>query len=516
MRVVTPGEMARIDRAMIEDEGIPGLTLMENAGEAVARVAMDILSREGGGTVAIWCGKGNNGGDGLVVARLLSGAGVDVTVFLLADPEELSPDARTNLERLSGLTVEVVRVSEDGGLERFEGMAPRPTLVLDAIFGTGFSGRARGIFEAAIGSINSAGCPVLAVDIPSGVSGETGEVAGAAVRADRTVTLAAVKVGLVQYPGAGLAGSMEVAGIGIPRRLIDSVPKSRIYLTNGEDALALLPRRAPDAHKWQSGSVLVIGGSPGMSGAVAMCARACLRAGAGIVTAGVPEGLGGILEVKLTEVMTRPLPQTPRGALSLESANEITELSRRFDVLALGPGMSGDPQAAQLVRELVKTVEKPVILDADGLNAMAGHSRVMEEREPPLVLTPHPGEMARLVGGSSAEVQADRVAIATDAAARWGAVVVLKGAGTVIAEPGGIVNINATGNPGMATAGMGDVLTGCIAALMAQGLGAFEAAVAGAYCHGYAADLAAQMDAMIGLVAGDVIRHLPLAMRRPE
>lgn len=516
MRVVTPGEMARIDRAAIEGEGIPGVTLMENAGEAVARVAMDILSAEGGGTVAVWCGKGNNGGDGLVVARLLCGAGVEAKVFLLADPDELSGDAAVNLERLGGLAVEIERVGEDGGLERFTGMTPGPALVIDAIFGTGFSGSALGIFEAAISAINGAGCPVLAVDIPSGVSGETGGISGAAVRADRTVTFAAAKVGLVQYPGAGLAGCMEVADIGIPHRLVDSVPESRVYLTTGEDVEALLPRRATDAHKWQSGSVLVVGGSPGMTGAVAMCARACLRAGAGVVTAAVPEGLSDILEVKLTEVMTRPLPETPRGALSPRSVEEITELSGRYDVLALGPGMSEDPQAARLVRELVEAVEKPVVLDADGLNAVAGHSRVLEERESPLVLTPHPGEMARLTGGSSAEVQTNRVEVALEAAARWGAVVVLKGAGTVVAEPGGSANINSTGNPGMATAGMGDVLTGCIAALMAQGLGAFEAAVAGVYCHGYAADLVASMDAMIGLVAGDVIRHLPLAMRRTE
>lgn len=516
MRVVKPGEMASIDRAAIEGEGIPGLTLMENAGQAVTRAALDMLSSVGGGTVVTWCGKGNNGGDGLVAARLLCGAGVDVTVILLAAPDKLSQDAAENYRRLEGLSVEVVVVGEPGDLARFIGMTPAPALVIDAIFGTGFSGTVEGVFKDAIEAINGAGCPVLAVDIPSGVSGETGAVTGEAVHAARTVTLAAAKTGLVQFPGAGLVGELEIADIGIPTRLIESVPESRTFVTDEEEADALLPRRAPDAHKWQSGSVLVIGGSPGMTGAPVMCARACLRAGAGLVTVGIPERLGDILEVKLTEVMTQTLPETPEGTLSSESVGKITGLMERFDVLALGPGMSTVSGTARAVRELVRTVRKPVVLDADGLNAMVGHTGLLEERKSPLVLTPHPGEMARLAGVSSADVQADRVATALTAARRWGAVVVLKGAGTVVAEPGGNVNINSTGNPGMASAGMGDVLTGCIAALLAQGLQAYPAAVAGVYFHGYSADLAAQMDGMIGMVAGDVIRHLPLAMRRPQ
>lgn len=514
MRVVTPEEMARVDRAAIEVESIAGLTLMENAGVAVAHAARDMLSLKGGRRVAVFCGKGNNGGDGFVVARLLSECGVKVIVFLIADPGELKGDAAENFKRLEGLPLEIERLSVPGEVEAAAGPAGAFDLAVDALFGTGFSGTAQGVFEAAIRAINGAGCPVLAVDVPSGVSGLTGAAAGPAVRADRTVTFAAPKVGLVQYPGAFLAGELEVADIGIPASLLDSVPDSRVFTVGEEEAEALLPRRPPDAHKNRCGHVLVVGGSPGLTGAAALCAQAALRCGAGLVTLGVPEGVHDILEVKLTEVMTRPLPQTAERVISLKAVEAVVELSRGCDVLALGPGLSTVGEAPEAVRELVRTVRAPMVLDADGLNAMAGHTAIFEKSGTPLVLTPHAGEMARLRGVDTASVQADRVGVARDTAAAWGAVVVLKGAGTVVAEPAGTVRISSSGNAGMATAGMGDVLTGCIASFMAQGLSAFDAAVAGVFYHGHAADLAASMDGMIGMIAGDVIRHLPLALRR--
>ncbi len=514
MRVVTPGEMARVDRAAIEGESIAGLTLMENAGASVARAARDMLSVKGGRRVAVFCGKGNNAGDGFVVARLLAERGVEVVVFLVADPGELKGDASENFKRLESLPLEIERLPVPGEVQAAAGPAGSFDLAVDALFGTGFSGTAEGVFEAAIRAINGAGCPVLAVDIPSGVCGLTGAAAGPAVRADRTVTFVAPKVGLVQYPGAFLAGEMEVADIGIPGRLLETVPDSQIFTVGEEEAEALLPRRPADAHKNSCGRVLVVGGSPGLTGAAALCARAALRCGAGLVTLGVPEGVHDILEVKLTEVMTRPLPQTCERVISLKAVEEVTELSRGFDVLALGPGLSTVGEAPEAVRELVRAVRVPLVLDADGLNAMAGHTEIFEKRGTPLVLTPHAGEMARLRGVDTTSVQSDRLGVARDAAAAWGAVVVLKGAGTVVAEPAGNLRIISSGNPGMATAGMGDVLTGCIASFMAQGLSAFEAAVAGVFYHGHAADLAASMDGMIGMIAGDVIRHLPLALRR--
>jgi ADP-dependent NAD(P)H-hydrate dehydratase / NAD(P)H-hydrate epimerase len=511
LRVLKPEEMAAIDREAIEVRGMNGLDLMEKAGEAVAAAAAQMLGASPG-SVAVWCGKGNNGGDGLVAARLLSGSGREVKVYLLCRVEELAGDAKQNYRKLEGTKVEILSVEDEKGIEDFKGRTGTG-LVIDAIFGTGFRGAAGGVFAAAIEAISRSGSPVLSVDIPSGVSGATGTVHGPAVRAERTVTFAAYKVGLLQYPGAGLAGVVEVADIGIPRDLLEEVPESRFFLVNEGLATSLLPSRRPDAHKWECGSVLVVGGCLGMTGAPAMCARSALRSGAGIVTVAVPHTVCDILEIKLTEGMTRPLAADEEGALSTEASMEVLELCRRFDVLALGPGISERDGAVGLVRRLLPEVPIPVVLDADGLNAVADCSDLLRRRPAPTVLTPHPGEMARLLGCDTGEVQENRIGAALEAARRFECVVLLKGAGSVTCDPGGAVIINSTGNPGMATAGMGDVLTGCVSALMAQGLGAFEAAVAGAYYHGVSADLVAQMDGMIGMVASDVVRHLPLAMR---
>jgi hydroxyethylthiazole kinase-like uncharacterized protein yjeF len=524
LRAVTPAEMAEIDKTAIEKESIPGLTLMERAGEHVAEAAREMLGSVGGpgggrdGTwrVAIWCGKGNNGGDGLVAARHLARAGLDVEVFLLGHPKELSGDAVVNFELLEKLDVKRIEVAEKEHVRNFTKVYPPYDLIIDAIFGTGFNGRVEGVFAEAIDAINSAGASVLSVDIPSGVAGDTGAVSVPAVRATKTVTFAYPKIGLVQYPGADQVGEMEVADIGIPPHIVKDVATSRVYVTTLEEAEALLPRRAPDTHKRRCGSVLVVGGSPGLTGAAALAARAALRSGAGLVTLAVPEGVHDIFEVKLTEVMTRPLPQGKEGAISLKAAGAIAELSEGFDVVAVGPGLSTGGEVGKVVMELVKTLKVPLVLDADGLNAMIGQTALFAERQAPLILTPHPGEMARLAGKSTAQVQADRMGTARENAEKWSAVVVLKGAGTLVAAPGGTVKVNATGNPGMATAGMGDVLTGCIASFVGQGLGAFDAAVVGVYYHGHAADLVAQMDGMVGMLAGDVIRHLPLALRRRE
>jgi len=515
LRVILPSEMAEIDRAAIVQEGIAGLDLMERAGEAVARAARDMLSSTGGHRVGILCGKGNNGGDGLVAARRLSGA-FDSTVFIIGagSAEDLSPDSRANMDRLDGTAVEVSWLSDKDDASLLDRAAPTFDLVVDALFGTGFKGVAGGVHAAAIEAMNDSGRPVLAVDMPSGVSGDTGAVEGPAVFAERTVTFAAPKVGLVQFPGAGHTGELEVADIGIPDGLLETVPRSRIYLTGEEDAEALLPVRAPDAYKTNCGRVLVIGGSEGMTGAPAMCAQAALRSGAGMVTLAVPESLNDILEVKLTEVMTLGMPETPSRTFAEDAAEELIGRSGSFDSVALGPGMSTTPETVAVVRALMEGIEVPLVLDADGLNAMVGFTGIIGERERPMVMTPHPGEMARLLETDVGTVQADRLGTAKRAAGEWGAVVVLKGAGTVIAEPGGDIFVNQTGNPGMATAGMGDVLTGCVSAFLAQGLGPFGAAVAAVYYHGHAGDLAAQMGGMTGLTARDVIRHLPLALHR--
>ncbi|MBN2168792.1 MAG: NAD(P)H-hydrate dehydratase [Actinobacteria bacterium] len=513
MKVVTPKEMVDVDSAAIAS-GMPGLELMEHAGKAVVQAALDMISYATESNVAIWCGKGNNGGDGFVVARLLNNMGSHVTVFMLCAPSELKGDALQNYDRIAGLKIPAHPVQDFADIELFSSELPHFDLIIDAIFGTGFSGEPEGIHRAAVEKINEADCPVLAVDIPSGVSGWTGAVPGIAVRAERTVTFAAPKVGLVQYPGKEYAGELDVVDIGIPEKFLCEVPETDIELVEEDDADLLLPRRRPDAHKGDSGRVLVVGGAPGMTGAAAMCSRAALRTGAGLVTVGVPEGLHDIFEIKLTEVMTRPYSQTEEKTFSLKAADEILEVAGGFDVLAIGPGISVNDETAGMVRKLVMEAEVPVVLDADGLNAMVGHTDIFRARKAPLVITPHPGEMSRLLEREVALVQADRVGTALAAAKDWGTTVVLKGANTVTADAEGRVRINSSGNPGMASAGMGDVLTGCIASLIAQGCSPFDAAVAGVYFHGFSADLVASMDGTRGMVAGDVIRHLPLAMRK--
>lgn len=509
MRAVTPDEMALIDRFCIENRGIPAGELMENAGEAVAREAMRMLSETGGSRVAVWCGKGNNGGDGLVAARHLITKGFDVGVFVLGKKEDLEGEPALNLESLEDANVKFVKGK--GEIGEFE--SGEFDLVIDAIFGTGFHGSAAGIHADAIGAINQSGKMVLSVDIPSGVNGATGYVEGVAVCASRTVTFAAPKIGLLQYPGASLTGEIIIADIGIPPELFDELLSSRVFVTTEEEAMGLLPRREPDAHKWKCGSVLVVGGSVGMAGAPYMCSRAAQRSGAGMVFVAVPRGIAEIIGTKVTEAIVVELEQAEGQTISTSSTPRILELSEKVDVIVLGTGMRNTEGTRKLTRSLLEEVKRPIVLDADGLNAIAENPRLLEKREATTIITPHPGEMARLLEADSRRVQSDRVQVAKESAKRFGAVTVLKGAGTVIAEPGGEVRINLTGNPGMATAGMGDVLAGMIASLLAQGLDPFGAAICGVYFHGYAGDLVAQMDAMVGMVAGDVIRYLPLAMR---
>lgn len=512
MRVLTSHEMSKVDRAAME-LGIRSLELMEQAGRNTAKVALDILTEHGGTNVCVVTGKGNNAGDGFVAARILANRGISVSVYALAT-EELSGDARKNFERLEN--VEMKSVKDEVELSGMTEELGKYDLIIDAIFGTGFKGSPSGAYAQMIDAINLSGVPVLSVDIPSGVDGMNGTVPGKAVKATRTVTFQALKVGLVQYPGAAYAGHVEVVDIGIPPEVLDDVPTSRIYTVEEDEVESLLPDRDPWVHKRECGSVLVVGGSRGLTGAAALCARAALRAGAGLVTLCIPETLNSIMEVKLTEVMTKPLRDDGEGRFKLEAAGEILEICDGYDVLALGPGLSTSGKVPEMVREVIKGAKIPLVLDADGLNAISGCADILEMRKNSTVITPHPGEMGRLLCCTSADVQANRIFAAREGAKKWNVVVVLKGAGTVVAEPGETVMINTTGNPGMATAGTGDVLTGCIAALIGQGLRAFEAAYLGVYIHGKAGDLAASMDAMVGMVAGDVLRYIPLAMRKMQ
>ncbi|MDI6711082.1 MAG: NAD(P)H-hydrate dehydratase [Bacillota bacterium] len=517
MRLVTSAEVRDIDRRATDEYGVPGLILMENAGRQVFAAAAETLggeSRLAGKLVVVICGRGNNGGDGFVAARHLLLRGVRVKLFLAADPQTVAGDARVNLEIWERFGQKMYTERDKNFHQALQLTLMQADLVIDALYGTGFKGvlkdRAAKVAEA----VNASGRPVIAVDIPSGVDADTGAVRGPAVRAARTVTMGLPKPGLYLYPGAEYTGEITVADISLPPPLLSG--GSRFLLT-ADLVREWLPPRSPQAHKGDFGRVLLVAGSRGMAGAARLAAAGALRAGAGLVTLAVPAGLQPVVAAGLTEAMTLGLPETVEGSLSLAAYDALAPSTALATVLALGPGLSTHPETVEVVRRLVQETSLPCVVDADGLNALALGALELRSRKgrAPLILTPHPGEMARLVGRPAGEVQADRTGTATRGAAEWNAVVVLKGARTVIAGPDGTTYLNPTGNPGMASGGMGDVLTGIIAGLLAQGLDPLRAAAAGVYLHGRAGDLAvaARGGEPRGLLAGDLLAALPYTLQ---
>ncbi len=476
--ILTSTEVRAADAGAAE-RGVGVARLMEAAGRAVALWCRRFLGGAYGRRVVILAGRGNNAGDGFVAARYLSVWGAGVEVWLLGDPERMAGEPRENLDRLVEMGVPVRGYRR----EAFAAALARSDLVVDAVFGTGLKGAPTGEAAEAISCLNASGRAVVAVDVPSGVDADTGAVPGEAVRASLTVTLACLKPGLVQYPGASFAGRVEVEDIGIPPDLI----VSSLHLVEEEDVRRVVGGRRPEMHKGEAGRVLVVAGSPGFTGAAAMASEAAVRTGAGLVTLAVAASLNPILEVKLTEAMTWPLPES-EGRLGPEALAELLRRVQEFDALLVGPGLGRWEGTRELVLGLLERAPLPAVVDADGLNLLAEVGG--PKRRPwPTVYTPHPGEFARLTGGSVAEVQSDRVGQARRAASEWGGVVVLKGARTVVAAPDGRATINPTGNPGLASGGTGDVLAGIIAAFLARGIPAFEAAWAGVYLHGLAGDL---------------------------
>lgn len=502
-------QMRAVDRWAIDEQGVPSLDLMESAGEAVART-VERLSPDG--PVAIVCGKGNNGGDGLVVARLLREAGREVTVIALAGQDALSGDARESLRRLRGPSplplldgsgATKARIAADAR-DALHGAA----VIVDALLGTGFKGAAEGAVAVAVEAINDAPAPTVAVDVPSGTDASSGVVVGPAVRAAATVTFHSGKPGLRVHPGKAHAGEVEVVDIGIPR----GAPLTAHAGLIGGDVLRLLPRRSASSTKFTSGHALIVGGSNGLTGAPAMACEAAMRAGAGYVTACVPRELQPILAAGgRPETMTRGLAESD-GALAPEAVEEALSAAQRGGAIALGPGLGRTEGAAELARRIAHDASLPLVIDADGLNAHAGQLSTLAGRDRPTVLTPHAGELGRLLGIDGDEVQSKRIACVRQAADEADAVVVLKGDDTLIAEPAGFVAVSPGGSPALATAGTGDVLTGVVAALLSQGLSAFDAACAGVYLHLVAGRIAAaDVGCADAVIASDVIAALPRA-----
>lgn len=491
-------QMRATDRWAIEQRGVPSLELMERAGMGVAaeveRVAPD-------GPIAVVCGKGNNGGDGLVVARLLRERSREVEVVCACDPAGLSGDARANLERLPGAAP--LRLG-GGDAERMPALE-RASATVDALLGTGFQGAPHGEVAYAIEAVNAAGVPVVSVDVPSGVDASTGVVLGAAVDATSTVTFHAAKPGLWIAPGKRHAGEVRTIDIGIPR----GAPELARCGLIGPRVLELLPRRGAHSTKFTSGHVAIVGGSAGLMGAPAMAALACMRAGAGYVTACLPSSQTEIVDVQLLEVMTRGLPDE-HGSLSSQGVETALQALSRADALLLGPGLGRKEGAVELARELAARAPLATLIDADGLNAHAGRLTDLNKRQAPTILTPHAGELARLLAVDSAEVERERLRHARAAAQLSGAVVVLKGDDTLIVAPDGRSAISPGGAPALATAGSGDVLSGVIAALLAQRSEPFAAAAAGVFLHVRAGrEAARRLGGPDGAIASDVIAALP-------
>jgi NAD(P)H-hydrate epimerase len=506
MRVLNASQMRDADRRAIEEIGLPSLVLMENAGRqtvaAIEAIYADLSERH----VGVLCGRGNNGGDGFVVARTLAQRDVDVSVFLIGRVSDVRGDARTNLEILGRLGMTVVEVADSQAWELHFSEVTDCTLIVDAIFGTGLNAPLSGLIESVVADVNASGIPVVAIDLPSGLSADSHEAIGPCIDAGLTVTLAAPKLPLVLPPAETHAGDIVIADIGIPAEVIESLEGPRVDLLTRASMRELITPRTADSHKGDYGRVLLIAGSRGKTGAAHLAAIGALRSGAGLVTVATPTSCLNTVAAMGAEYMTEPLDEAING-LDPDNIDHLLEIAR--DVVALGPGLGQAEGTRDFVKQFVDRATMPLVVDADGLNAFVSDPDRLAGREGrDVIITPHPGEMARLVGMSSDEVQASRLEIARNFAAAHHVYVVLKGHRTLIATPDEKVFINPTGNAGMATGGTGDVLTGMIAAWLAQLLDAEAACKLAVYLHGLAGDLAEADDGEVSMTAGDLAAHI--------
>jgi NAD(P)H-hydrate epimerase len=507
MRILNTQQMREADRQTIDEVGIPSIVLMENAGrQAVAAMeaAFDDLASS---KVGVLCGRGNNGGDGFVVARTLAQRGIEAIVFLLGSVADVRGDARTNLEILGHVGLTVVEIANAQEWELHFSEVSDCDLIVDAIVGTGFHGPVTGLLETVIADVNGLGVPVVAIDLPSGVSADTHDVQGDAIEASMTVTLAAPKIPLILPPADVYGGDLVIADIGIPSSIIDELDGPWLELLTRERMRELVPVRAADSNKGDFGRVLVVAGSTGRTGAAHLAALGALRSGAGLVTIATPRSCVATIAAMMPEYMTEPLDETSGGAVDFNAVERVLDL--KADVIAIGPGLGRDPSTAAFVQAIVERSGVPLVLDADGLNAFAGDPERLAGRDGvDVIITPHPGEMARLLNVSIEQVQADRIAHAREFAASHRVHVVLKGHRTIVAGPEGRAFVNLTGNAGMATGGTGDLLTGMTAAWFAQLLDAEAACKLAVYLHGTAGDLAEADEGDLALLPTDIAAHL--------
>jgi hydroxyethylthiazole kinase-like uncharacterized protein yjeF len=511
MILVTAAEMRRLDELTIQRYGTPGHVLMERAGSGATEVLLEQFPHVRRKRVVVVAGKGNNGGDGFVMARLLRRTGVRAELVLLGKAAEVKGDAARMLKALRRARVPLTEVATNREVSQLSAMIKGAALLVDAIFGTGLNAPVEGRYAEVLHLMNASGVPIFAVDIPSGLDADRGTPLGVAIQAEATATFGFAKLGQVLHPGVEHVGTLAVVDIGIAQEAVAEV-QPRLRLLDAEAVAPLVPVRAPEAHKGSCGHVLLVAGSRGHTGAALLAAHAACRTGAGLTTLAGPASLNTVYCNGAPEVMTAPLRDSD-GLLEFDEAAMRTLLEGKTAVV-VGPGMGTHTAAAALVRFLLAEVPLPMVIDADALTCLARDLAVLKTARAHALLTPHPGEMARLLAGDTATVQADRVGIARVFAREHGCVLVLKGARSVIAAPDGAVSINSSGNPGMASGGMGDALSGILGGLLAQGLSPADAACLGVYLHGEIADHVAATRGQIGLLASDVIDGVPMGFER--
>ena len=511
MHIVNASQMQELDQRTIHEAGVPVEVLMERAGNGVVTALEEMEGSLHGKTVAIFCGKGNNGGDGFVVARLLRRKGCTVHVCLLAKTQELNGDAKTMYQRYTNL-VDTAKFLTCPSQEKIQQLLGQSDIIVDALLGTGISSSVKNEYAATINTINASGLLTIAVDIPSGIQTDTGMVLGTAIRAKLTVTFGYPKLGLFLGPAIDHVGEIRQVNIGIPDEYIEGLPIHTTRIT-ADEVKGILPDRKPSSHKGTYGHTGIIAGSPGKTGAAALAALAAFRVGTGLVTIATPQSVNARLESKTLEAMTLPMPETSEHTFSLAALPLLETFAQTHQAVGLGPGLTTHPETMEMVQALIPEIQRPCVIDADAINALAEKPAILRNCHSTPVLTPHPGEMARLVGDISAQhVNAHRLSVAQEFAQHHSCILVLKGARTIVAEPDGQAAICPTGNPGMATAGMGDVLTGMIAGLLAQGLPPGLAAKAGVFLHGLAGDLGMHKLGQTSLIASDLLNFIPQAI----
>ncbi len=508
MFLVTALQMSQMDKKTIEDFGIPGAVLMENAGRGATRVLLSKFGNIQDKKIGIVAGAGNNGGDGFVIARYLAEKGINVSVYILSSVSKIKGDAALNLGLLTDIKVPVIEICDQKTFLQHKSAMLTSDIWVDAIFGTGLNSDITGFINTIIGCINNSEKPVLAIDLPSGLHPDNGQPLGICIKASVTATFGYAKTGHMTYPGIDYCGCIEIVDIGIPHHIAKEVLPS-VHLLTPEKMSSYYRPRNSNAHKGTTGHLLIIAGSRGKTGAAALTSEAAIRSGAGLVTLGIPESVSTILETLTPEIMTLLLPETKEGSLSNSAFDILSNTIETKNCIATGPGLGTVKQTAGLTHKVLCESKIPVVIDADALNNLSKNLNILTTMKVPAILTPHPKEMARLTGESIATIQNNRIKFAKDFAKKYNVHLILKGVRTIIAHPDGEVFINPTGNPSMASGGMGDVLTGMIAGFLTQGYSPVESSHMGVYLHGAIADILSIEKGPAGIIASDIISNIP-------